>query len=106
MDFYYRIILLPHQGFSVRDICTVHPWGSVVKHPLANAGDMGLIPELGGPLGVGNATHSSILAGKSHGQSSLAGYSPWGHRESNTTAHTGTSAQCSSATSVVFRDLC
>ena len=31
------------------------------------------------------ATHSSILAGKSHGQRSLAGYSPWGHRESNTT---------------------
>ena len=24
------------------------------------------------------ATHSSILAGKSHGQRSLAGYSPWG----------------------------
>ena len=31
------------------------------------------------------ATHSGILAGKSHGQRSLAGYSPWGHRESNTT---------------------
>ena len=26
------------------------------------------------------ATHSSILAGKSHGQKSLAGYSPWGHK--------------------------
>ena len=25
--------------------------------------------------------HSSILAGKSHGQRSLAGYSPWGHKE-------------------------
>ena len=31
------------------------------------------------------ATHSSILAGKSHGQRSLAGYSPWGHQESDTT---------------------
>ena len=26
------------------------------------------------------ATHSSILAGKSHGQRSLVRYSPWGHR--------------------------
>ena len=24
-------------------------------------------------------THTSILAGEIHGQSSLAGYSPWGH---------------------------
>ena len=30
-------------------------------------------------------TNSSILAGKSHGQRSLAGYSPWGHKESDTT---------------------
>ena len=30
------------------------------------------------------ATHSSILAGKSHGQRSLVGYSPWGHKESDT----------------------
>ena len=31
------------------------------------------------------ATHSSILAGKSHGRRSLVGYSPWGHKESDTT---------------------
>ena len=29
------------------------------------------------PLEKEMATHSSILAGKSHGQKSLAGYSPW-----------------------------
>ena len=29
--------------------------------------------------------HSSILAGKSHGQRSLVGYSPWGHKELDTT---------------------
>ena len=34
------------------------------------------------------ATYSSILAGKSHGQRSLAGYSPWGRKESDTTEHT------------------
>jgi len=26
-----------------------------------------------------------FLSGKSHGQSSLVGYSPWGHKESDTT---------------------
>ena len=26
------------------------------------------------------ATHSSVVAGESHGQRSLAGCSPWGHR--------------------------
>ena len=30
------------------------------------------------PMGKEVATHSSILPGKSHGQRSLAGYSPWG----------------------------
>ena len=32
------------------------------------------------PLEKEMAAHSSILAGKSHGQRSLVGYSPWGHR--------------------------
>ena len=31
------------------------------------------------------ATHSSVLPGKVHGHMSLAGYSPWGHKESDTT---------------------
>ena len=31
------------------------------------------------------ATHSSILPGRSHGQRSLVGYSPWGRKESDTT---------------------
>ena len=37
------------------------------------------------PLEEGMATHSSILAGESHGQRSLAGYSPWGYKESDMT---------------------
>ena len=32
------------------------------------------------PLEKKMATHSSILAGKSHGQRSLVGYGPWGHK--------------------------
>ena len=31
------------------------------------------------------ATHSVFLPGESHGQRSLAGYSPWGRQESDTT---------------------
>ena len=38
------------------------------------------------PLEKGKATHCSILvSGKSHGQKSLVGYSPWGRKESDTT---------------------
>ena len=40
------------------------PGGSVVKNPLANAGnsrDLGLIPGLGISLEEGLATHSSVL---------------------------------------------
>ena len=36
-------------------------------------------------LEEGMATHSSILAWKSRGQRSLAGYSPWGPNESGET---------------------
>ena len=32
------------------------------------------------PLEQEMATHSSILAWETHGQRSLVGYSPWGHR--------------------------
>ena len=40
------------------------------------------------PLEEEMATHSSILLGESHGQRILAGYSPWGHKESDTTEAT------------------
>ena len=36
-------------------------------------------------LQEGTATHSSILAGETHGQRSLVGYSPWGCKESDMT---------------------
>ena len=37
------------------------------------------------PLEKGMATHSSVAAWRLHGQRSLAGYSPWGHKESDMT---------------------
>ena len=50
----------------------------MLKNLYANAGDLrdvNSIPGLGRSLEEGMATHSSIL-GKSHGQRSLADYSP------------------------------
>ena len=37
------------------------------------------------PLEKEMATHAVSLPGKSHGQRSLEGSSPWGHKESDTT---------------------
>ena len=37
------------------------------------------------PLEKEKATHSGILAWEIHGQRSLAGYSPWGRKEQDTT---------------------
>ena len=54
---------------------------SVVKNQSANAeeaGNVGSIPGLGRSPGGGKATHSSILAWKTHRHRSQAGYSPWG----------------------------
>ena len=44
---------------------------------------------------VAMATHSSTLAGKSHGRRSLVGYSPWDHEESDTTDVTVSSSSSS-----------
>ena len=58
------------------------PGGSAVKSPLANAGDMGLIPGLGrSPRGGDGDPILVFLPGKYHGQRSLVGYSPQGLKE-------------------------
>ena len=63
-----------------QDIYTGFPGGSVVKNPPVNAGEVGSIPGLEDPLEKEMATHSSILDWELHGQRSLAGYSPMGHK--------------------------
>ena len=64
-----KIYLSFHSGF---------PGGSVGKKLPVNVGDSGLIPGSRRSPGEGSDNHSSVLAGKSHGGRSLAGYSPWG----------------------------
>ena len=57
------------------------PGGSVVKNLCASVGDVGSIPGSERSPEKEMATHSVILPGKSHGQRSLVGYSPWSHKE-------------------------
>ena len=63
----------------------------MVKNPPANEGDLGVgkIPyrKKGLPTPV-------FLPGKSHGQRSLASYSPWGCKESEATEHACTLILC------------
>ena len=56
------------------------------KESACNAGDQGPIPELG-KIPWRRKWHPTpvFLPGKSYGWRSLAGYSPWGHKQSNTT---------------------
>ena len=65
---------------------TGFPAGSSGKGSACNAGDLGLIPGLGRSPGGGhsNPLQYSCLE-NSHGQRSPAGYSPQGHKESDTT---------------------
>ena len=60
------------------------PGGSDGKESTYNVGDLGSSPGLGRPPreGHGNPLQYSCLE-NSHGQS-LAGYSPWGHKELDT----------------------
>ena len=62
------------------------PGGSDGKESACNMGDLGLIPGLGRSPGGGdgNPLQYSCL-GNPHGQMSLAGYSPWGCKQSDTT---------------------
>ena len=64
-------------------------WASLVVQLVKNPPAMWetWIPSLGweDPLEKGKATYSSILVWKFHEQRSLAGYSPWGDKETDTT---------------------
>ena len=50
-----------------------------------NAGDLGLISGLERYPGEGNGNLPVFFPGESHGQRSLEGYSPWGHKEPDMT---------------------
>ena len=61
------------------------PGGSAVKNLPANVGDVGSIPGLGRSPRRKWQPSLVFLPGELHGQGSLAGYSPWGRKESDRT---------------------
>ena len=73
----YFIITYNGKGFE--------NWVSLVAQTVKNLPAMWgtWVPSPGqeDPLEEEMATHSSVLAGESHGQRSLAGYSSWGHKD-------------------------
>ena len=77
----------------------------LVKNTLVMQVDPGSIPALGRFPVEGMATHSSILPGKSHKQRSLMGYSPWGHKESDTTEWLNHQHHQAKAAQVTFNEV-
>ena len=71
---------------SLSGACTILPGGLDSKESTCNVGELGLIPGLGRSPGEGNSLPTPVfLAGEYHGQRSLVGYSPWGHKKSDMT---------------------
>ena len=72
VDFSFQLHLGKYQGVGL-------PWWLRGKEFTCNAGNEGLVPELGKSPWEGNGNPLPVfLLGKSHGQRSLVGYSPWG----------------------------
>ena len=78
--------MIPGSGRSAGEVFLGFPDGSDGKESACSEGDLGLSPRLGrSPRGWhGNLLQYSYLENP-HGWRSLAGYSPWGCRELDTT---------------------
>ena len=67
------------------------PGGSDGKESAGNAGHLDSIPGLGRSPGEGHSSPPQDSCLETHyGQRSLVGYSPWGHKESDTTERLST----------------
>ena len=75
------------------------PGGSNGKESTCNSGELGLIPGLG-KIAWRRAWQPTpvFLPEESHGQRSLVGYSPWTHKESDTTERLRTTRKASGRT--------
>ena len=71
----------------------------MVKNPPANAEDMGSVKI---PWRREWQPTPVFLAGESHGQRSLAGYSPWGPKQSDMTERLNSSKVCNAIVSVLI----
>ena len=95
-------------GFSVISYRKI--WMNFLANPILFVGDVGSILGLGRSPGGGhgNSLQYSCLENP-HGQRSLVGYSPWGHKESDTTERLSTAQQycmyCSTLSFFIFQHL-
>ena len=88
---YTCLYMYKHKINMYMQICMGFPGGSDGKESICNAGDLGSIPGLGRfpGGGHGNTLQYSWLKNP-HRQRSLAGYSPWISKESDTTERLST----------------
>ena len=79
-------MMVEPKGFRGGSVVKNPPSDSVSKESTCNVGNVGLIPGLGRSPGGehGNPLQYSCLENP-QGQRSLAGYSPWDRKESDTT---------------------
>ena len=90
-------------GYPPPQVLLGFPGCSDSNESTYNAGDLGLIPGLGRSPGGGhsNPLQYSCLENP-HGQRSVAGYSPWDGRESDTTEQLSAQHKCSVTTSYCY----
>ena len=84
----YTLGKLLHVNYISVVLFLAFPGDSGGKQSACNVGHLGSIPVLGGSLEWAWQSTSVFLPGESHGQRSLAGYSPWGCKESGMTEAT------------------
>ena len=79
-------LMVSKENMKLLQLPEAHPGSSDGKESAYNAGDLGSIPRSGRfPWRTKGQPTPLFLPGKSHGKRSLAGYSPWGHKELDTT---------------------
>ena len=108
--------LLPHLVFTGRlALLSGFPGSSMIRSLPISTGDVGLIPGLGRSPGGGKgsswegtsrAKTPVFLPGKSHGQGSLAGYSPWNLKELDRTERLKNSKVLLSRANLVYQSIC
>ena len=79
-------LMVSKENMKLPQLPETLPGSSDGNESAYNAGDLGSIPGLGRfPWRRKWQPTPVFLPGESHGQRNLAGYSPWGHKESHTT---------------------
>ena len=82
-------MLLGDDCWAPSTVCSNFPGGSVVKNPPDNTEDTGSSPVSGTCPGGGDGNPLQYSCPKNfHGQTSLASYYPWSHKELDTIEHT------------------